>query len=299
MSVTVQIQSVLFNNQKTALVRTLENLQNAMRVDGETNQCVRDAVLIWGDASPAALFSEEEITELNSKFDRLSLRYELFNENTGTAKGHNRMTKQGTSDYIMIMNPDIIVNPRIFAQLLQPFKDESVGITEARQTPIEHHKEYDEDTGETSWASTACTMIKREAFDKVSGFDENTFFMYCDDLDFSWMVRLAGYKVIYVPSAVAFHDKRVSANAEWQPTNAERYYSAEAALFMAYKWSNPERVEKLIKQFEDSNGEIEAEVLKEFHKREKEGTLPVPLDPEHKVAEFVGDDYGHSRFKMR
>lgn len=57
------------------------------------------------------------------------------------------------------------------------------------------------------------------------------------------MVRLAGYKVIYVPSAVAFHDKRVSANAEWQPTNAERYYSAEAALFMAYKWSNPERVE--------------------------------------------------------
>ena len=223
MSVTVQIQSVLFNNQKTALVRTLENLQNAMRVDGETNQCVRDAVLIWGDASPAALFSEEEITELNSKFDRLSLRYEFFNENTGTAKGHNRMAKQGTSDYIMIMNPDIIVNPRIFAQLLQPFKDEGVGITEARQTPIEHHKEYDEDTGETSWASTACTMIKREAFDKVSGFDENTFFMYCDDLDFSWMVRLAGYKVIYVPSAVAFHDKRVSANAEWQPTNAERY----------------------------------------------------------------------------
>ena len=48
----------------------------------------------------------------------------------------------------------------------------------------------------------------------------------------------------------------------------------------------------------NSNGEIEAEVLKEFHKREKEGTLPVPLDPEHKVAEFVGDDYGHSRFKM-
>ena len=233
MSVTVQIQSVLFNNQKTALVRTLENLQNAMRVDEETNQCVRDAVLIWGDASSAALFSEEEITELNRKFDRLSLRYEFFNENTGTAKGHNRMAKQGTSDYIMIMNPDIIVNPRIFAQLLQPFKDESVGITEARQTPIEHHKEYDEDTGETSWASTACTMIKREAFDKVSGFDENTFFMYCDDLDFSWMVRLAGYKVIYVPSAVAFHDKRVSANAEWQPTNAERYYSAFAETLLS------------------------------------------------------------------
>ena len=44
MSVTVQIQSVLFNNQKTALVRTLENLQNAMRVDEETNQCVREDV---------------------------------------------------------------------------------------------------------------------------------------------------------------------------------------------------------------------------------------------------------------
>ena len=55
LSVTVQIQSVLFNNQKTALVRTLENLQNAMRVDGETNQCVRDAVLIG--AMPRLLLS--------------------------------------------------------------------------------------------------------------------------------------------------------------------------------------------------------------------------------------------------
>lgn len=299
MGVTVQIQSVLFKNEKSALLRTLENLQNALRVDAQSTQYVDKAVLLWGDASPEQLYSKEEIETLNQQFERLTIQYEYFNENSGTAKGHNRMAKNATSDYIMIINPDIVVNPRIFAQLIQPFEDKTVGMTEARQTPIEHHKEYDRETGETSWASTACTIISRQVFEKVGGFDEDTFFMYCDDLDFSWMVRLAGYKVIYMPAAVVFHDKRVSVKGEWQPTYAERYYSAEAALLMAYKWSNEKRVKLLLEQFEKSNGEIEAKVVQEFYKRQKENRLPTPVDPEHKIAEFVGDDYGHSRFKMR
>lgn len=298
MSFTLQIQSVLFKNEKSALLRTLENLQNAFRVDAEGAKFVEKAVLIWGDASPEPLFTAQDIEELNKQFDRFTIQYEYFNENTGTAKGHNKMAKMQDCECIMIMNPDIVVNPRIFAQLLQPFSDPTVGMTEARQTPIEHHKEYDKETGETSWASTACTIIPREVYEKVGGFDEATFFMYCDDLDFSWMVRLAGYKIIYVPAAVVFHDKRISANAQWQPTQAERYYSAEAAILMAYKWSNNERVEKLLKQFEDSKGDIELKVVESFYKRKEESRLPVQLDADHKIAEFVGDDYGYSRFKM-
>lgn len=298
MDVTLQIQSVLYKNEKKALFRTLENLKNALRVDEECKKMVEKAVLIWGDASPEPLFERKEIEQLNAQFGKLTIVYEYFNENTGTAKGHNRMAKLENCEYIMIMNPDIVVNPRIFTQLLQPFSDDKVGMTEARQTPIEHHKEYDVEAGETSWASTACTIFPRKVYEKVGGFDEETFFMYCDDLDFSWMVRLAGYKIIYVPAAVVFHDKRVSANAQWQPTRAERYYSAEAAILMAYKWSNNDRVEKLLKQFSDSNGEIEMQVVESFYKRQKEKRLPVQLDAEHKIAEFVGDGYGHSRFKM-
>ena len=91
-------------------------------------------------------------------------------------------------------------------------------MTEARQTPVEHHKEYDPQTGVTSWAATALAMIPYAVFQEVGGFDEKTFFMYCDDVDFSWMVREAGYQIIYgpfchrLPCKAAFPQGRVGSN---------------------------------------------------------------------------------------
>ena len=43
--------------------------------------------------------------------------------------------------------------------------------------------------------------------------------MYCDDLIFSWRIRLAGYKIIYVPSAIAYHaKKKLAVDGGWKPT---------------------------------------------------------------------------------
>lgn len=297
MGSSIQIQSILYKNEKDALKRAMDNLVNALRVDGGAH--VSSATLLWGDASPKPLFTPEEITALREACDgRLDIRYTFFKENTGTSKGHNRLFQCANAEYVMVMNPDVVVNPRIFEQMLRPFQDEKVALTEARQTPIEHHKEYDIKTGETSWACTACVMISRWAYEELDGFDEKTFFMYCDDLDFSWRLRLKGYKVIYVPSAVVFHDKSLSAKGEWQPTYAERYYSAEAAVLMAHKWSNLEREAYLMKLFDNEKDEIGKKVVSEIRKRMREGRMPEPIDAEHKVAEFVGDDFGKSRFKM-
>ena len=120
--------------------------------------------------------------------------------------------------------------------------------------------------------------------------------MYCDDLDFSWRLRLAGYKIIYNPRAVVFHAKTLSSAGSWKPTSAEIYYSAEAAILMAHKYSNPVRVEKLLNQFDTSGGTDEKKAASEFRKRKKEGTLPMPIDPEHKIAKFLGDYYSEMRF---
>lgn len=143
------------------------------------------------------------------------------------------------TEYIMIMNPDIVVGPRTLLNLLAPFQGEQgskVAMTEARQTPVEHPKAYDPKTLETAWASTACTIIRRKCFDEVQGFDAETFFMYCDDLDFSWRLRLNGYKLIYCPDAVVFHDKSIDHHGRWQTTKAERRFSAEASILLAHKW---------------------------------------------------------------
>ena len=294
----IQIQSVLYHNEKEALLQALENIANAIRVDRRTDGALGAVTVCYGDASAQPLFTENEIEQIKAQFsDAFSLQYTFFHENTGTAKGHNRMGESCTSEFMLIMNPDVLVNPHFFAQMLAPFEqDETVGLTEGRQTPIEHHKDYDPKTGETSWATTAAAIFPTKLFRQVGGFDADTFFMYCDDLDFSWLLRLAGYKIIYVPQAVVFHAKWLDENGGWMPTGAEIYYSAEAALLMAYKWSAPDRLKELMDSFSKMPNTPEKKALDAFLKRKEEGRLPQPLDPEHRVAEFTIYGYGMSRF---
>ena len=67
---------------------------------------------------------------------------------------------------------------------------------------------------------------------------------------------------------------------------------------MAHKWNNPSRVEKLLNSF-SIGGESERKAAAEYLRRKKEGTLPLPLDPQHKIARFVGDYYSDHRYFVK
>ena len=197
----------------------------------------------------------------------------------------------------MIMNPDILMSPRTLIEMMALMDDADTGMVEARQTPLEHPKEYDLETLETDWATTACALIRADVFRKLNGFDSDTFFLYCDDVDFSWRVRLAGFKVRYQPLAPVYHAKHLDSKGKWIATGAEVYYSAEASLLMAHKWSNPKLVKKLLRIFSGASG-AQQDAAKTFIKRRKEGTLPTPIDPEHKVASFRDWNYSGMRFVL-
>ncbi len=139
-------------------------------------------------------------------------------------------------------------------------------------------------------------MIPGAIFEEIGCFDSDTFFLYCDDVDFSWRVRLAGHRVIYQPTATVFHDKRLSDEAGWLPSGAEKYYSAEAALLLPYKWSRPDITQRILKEFQASNLDYLQKAAKEFLAREAALTLPGQIDPEHRVGSFVGDMYAVHRF---
>jgi N-acetylglucosaminyl-diphospho-decaprenol L-rhamnosyltransferase len=56
------------------------------------------------------------------------------------------------------------------------------------------------------WLSGSCLLLRRAAFDQVSGFDER-YFMYMEDVDLGDRLSRAGWQNVYVPRAEILHDK--------------------------------------------------------------------------------------------
>jgi GT2 family glycosyltransferase len=293
---TLSVQLILYGNAAGDILRSLEAVAQSAQLAATAHELSAWTVLV-GDCSPTAVFSEAEVARATHEVASAGgeFRYEYFGENLGSAAGQNRLSALTDSDLIIIQNPDALPAPDCFGRLIERLT-EGVGSVEARQVPLEHPKDYDPVTGDTAWSSTACLLTSREAFARVGGFDNATFFLYCDDVDFSWQLRLAGYRVVYEPAASLFHDKRLSIRAEWLASSAEVYYSAEAALLLAYKYSRPDILNSMLADLGGSREEQQRKAVAEFRRRKAEGRLPKPVDADHKVATFVNGNYTKHRF---
>jgi hypothetical protein len=104
--------------------------------------------------------------------------------------------------------------------------------------------------------------------------------------------------VVFQPAAVLFHDKRLSTEGKWQPTSAERFYSAEAALIMAHKWSRPDLVEKILADFSASTNTDVTAARNSYLDRLKNRSLPEPLDKKNQIGSFILGNYGKHRFYL-
>jgi GT2 family glycosyltransferase len=62
----------------------------------------------------------------------------------------------------------------------------------------------------TAFATGCCSMIARGVFEKIGFLDED-FFIYSEDVDFSFRARAAGYSILHVPGASAWHEQSSAA----------------------------------------------------------------------------------------
>jgi len=58
-------------------------------------------------------------------------------------------------------------------------------------------------------ARGAAMIVKRTVFETVRGFDTLYFVQY-DDIDLGWRIRLAGYRIVFVPKSIVFHAGRIA-----------------------------------------------------------------------------------------
>ena len=80
------------------------------------------------------------------------------------------------------------------------------------------------------WLSGACMLARRDALEKVHGFDER-YFLYWEDADLCRRLRAQGYHVRYVPGATAFY--RVGHSSRRTRASAIRAFHRSAYLYYA------------------------------------------------------------------
>lgn len=168
-------------------------------------------------------------------------------ENLGYAGGNNVGIKyaiENGADYILILNPDTIVDKNLLVELLKPFgTEEQVGLAGPKiyfAKGYEYHKDrYEEkdlgkvifygggiidwdnilvshrgvdevDNGqfdqgcETDFVTGCAMMISKEVINKIGYFDEK-YFLYWEDSDYCQRAKNGGFKLWYQPNGLVWH----------------------------------------------------------------------------------------------
>ena len=200
-------------------------------------------------------------------------------DNRGFAKANNQALRQATGDYLLLLNPDTLVERdtlRLCLEFMRSHKDcggltvkmldgkgrylreskrgfpspatsfyKIIGLSSlfphSKRLAAYYMGHLDENqTHEVDILPGAFLMVSRAAYQKVGGLDES-FFMYGEDIDYSWRIKLAGFANYYLPAARIIHykgesTKKSSLNYVYTFYNAmaifsSKYFSGGGAKF--------------------------------------------------------------------
>jgi len=165
--------------------------------------------------------------------------------NVGFAKANNQALSLSRGKYLLLLNPDTIVQEDTFRILMDFFNanpdvgmagckilnpDGTLQLACRRSFPTpwvaftkvsglssmfgstklfgRYNLTYlnPDESYEVDAISGSCMMIRRDVFESVGGLDES-FFMYGEDLDWCYRVQKAGWKVFYVADTKIIHYK--------------------------------------------------------------------------------------------
>jgi GT2 family glycosyltransferase len=155
--------------------------------------------------------------------------------NNGFAGGQNQAIKHTSSDYVLVLNPDVVVSPDYLERIIDfmeqnPTAGSATGqlILADRPELLDsaglimgwHRQARDLGAGEpaANWGaqlevfgvSGAAAVYARRMIDDIEWngqfFDEE-FFAYKEDVDAAWRARRLGWKSYYIPDAKAIHKR--------------------------------------------------------------------------------------------
>ena len=205
---------------------------------------------------------EDEATVIEQRYPQVNVI--RSKENLGFAGGNNLGINAAHGKYLFFINNDTLMRWRkeegrrmMFQPLIDRLESSpKIGavcpkirfswgdnpIQFAGYTPLSHitmrnhaigcgeadHGQYDT-AHPTPYAHGAAMMVKREAIEK-SGLMPECYFLYYEELDWSMMIRRAGYDIWYDPAVTVFHKESQSTG---QQSPLRTYYITRNRLLFA------------------------------------------------------------------
>lgn len=181
-------------------------------------------------------------------------------DNLGYTGGNNLGIKRAIEmgvGLVFVLNPDTEIEEKAIENLVIGINENNAGVVGPKiyfsggktiwyaggkldlANVIGGHRGVDEeDSGkyekveETDFVTGAAMMVRSEVFQKIGNFDER-YFLYYEDADFSYRARKAGFKVMYIPSALVYH---ANAKATGLGSARQDYYMTRNRLLFASKF---------------------------------------------------------------
>lgn len=150
-------------------------------------------------------------------------------ENLGFPVAINQGIKASNSEYILLLNNDVQLDPDAISNLLKCIKkDKKIFAVSSKMIQYNDRTKMDDAGDEYTifgWtrrvgygkspdgyteereifsACAGAALYRRSVFEKIGYFDEN-FFAYMEDVDISYRARINGYKCLYCPDAIIYH----------------------------------------------------------------------------------------------
>ena len=146
--------------------------------------------------------------------------------NSGYAGGNNVGVAAATSDWVLLLNPDTVLQDGALEALMRAAREHPDALItpkllnpdgtinacglEMHVTGITSCRAYRQPgdsvrgTHPVPVASGAALLVRKAVFDDIGGFDES-YFMYMEDLDLSLRARLLGYEIVCAADAIVTH----------------------------------------------------------------------------------------------
>jgi N-acetylglucosaminyl-diphospho-decaprenol L-rhamnosyltransferase len=193
--------------------------------------------------------SGDDLSEMENKYKNKNFSVHYSNVNYGFGGGHNFLSTTEDSEYILILNPDILFIEgssikRLYERIKKDREYAVIGprlvVEDRTQQPFDHGELFGaiawiknnaagacwrerNNESESAWVAGTVFLIRRDAFECVHGFDE-IFFLYKEEEDLCLRLREKGYKVLYYPCVSVLHIGHVVAKRDLHFDNSMKYY---------------------------------------------------------------------------